>query len=355
MTKTFTVAAAMTLYEKGLFRLDEAIQDYLPAFTNTEVAESDERGVVRLVPARNPISFEHLFTMTSGIPYPGEDSYGGRVFRDIHAAMSSGAVKGNGWSTARLADAAAGVPLCFHPGEYWLYGFSHDILGRLIEVISGKSLGTYMKDTILDPLGLEDTSFYLPPEKYSRLVKPYAYDGGELKEIGELSLPPDQDPGPGGRRFNPPEYVLEYGRQIYRGPPHFESGGAGLVSTLDDMGKYAQMLLNSGRLKDVRILSRKTIDLIRQTHVRTSQMKNFAFPQISGYGYGLGVRTMQDTAAAGLNGSAGEWAWDGALGTWYCIDPAEDLTAVFMIQRTPGGHDDLCRRFAQTVYGAIDD
>jgi CubicO group peptidase (beta-lactamase class C family) len=121
------------------------------------------------------------------------------------------------------------------------------------------------------------------------------------------------------------------------------------------MGKYAGMLLNDGRAKDHRILSRKTIELIRRSHVRPAQMKNFAFLQISGYGYGLGVRTMENTAAAGLNGSAGEWAWDGALGTWYCIDPAEDLTAVFMIQRSPGGHDDLCRRFAQTVYGAIDD
>jgi CubicO group peptidase (beta-lactamase class C family) len=355
MTKTFTIAAAMTLYEKGLFRLAEPVQEYLPAFKNMQVVESDERGVVNLVPAKNPITFEHLFTMTSGIPYPAENSYSGRVFRDIHAAMTADAARGTFWTTARLVDAAAAVPLCFHPGQYWLYGFSHDVLGRLIEILSGKSLGAYIKETILDPLELEDTSFYLPPEKHSRLVKPYAYDGTELTEIRELSFPPDSEPGPEGRGFDPPDYVLEYGRHILRAPPHFESGGAGLVSTLDDMGKYAQMLLNSGKSRDVRILSRKTIALIRENHVRSLQMKNFAFPQLNGYGYGLGVRTMSDTAAAGLNGSAGEWAWDGALGTWYCIDPEEDLTAVFMIQRLPGGHDDLCRRFAQTVYGAIDD
>ncbi|MDR1047184.1 MAG: beta-lactamase family protein [Treponema sp.] len=356
MTKTFTIVAAMTLYEKGLFRLTEPIQEYLPAFKTIQVAESDERGAVNLVPARTPITFEHLFTMTSGIPYPGADSYGGMMFRDIHADMAADAVQGRFWNTAQLVDVAAvAVPLCFHPGQYWLYGFSHDVLGRLIEVLSGKSLGVYIKETILDPLGLEDTSFYLPPEKHSRLVKPYAYAGAKLTEIRELSLPPDEDPEPEERRFNPPDYVLEYGRQIFRAPPHFESGGAGLVSTLDDMGKYAQMLLNCGKSGNARILSRKTIDLIRKNHVRSSQMKNFAFPQINGYGYGLGVRTMEDTAAAGLNGSVGEWAWDGALGTWYCVDPAEDLTAVFMIQRSPGGHDDLCRRFAQTVYGAIDD
>ncbi|MDR1949416.1 MAG: beta-lactamase family protein [Spirochaetaceae bacterium] len=355
MSKTFTVVAAMTLYEKGLFRLAEPIGEYLPAFAKMEVAESDERGLVRLVPAKNPITFEHLFTMTSGIPYPGPDSYGGRMFTDVHDTIAADALRGTFWNTAQMADAAAGIPLCFHPGEYWLYGFSHDILGRLIEVISGKSLGTYMKETIFDPLGLEDTSFYLPREKASRLVKPYEHVNGELIEIGELSHEPGSEPEAGERRFNPPNYILEYGRQMYRYPTPFESGGAGLVSTLDDLGKYAQMLLHSGKSGDVRILSRKTIDLIRKNHVRIGQMRNFAFPQIIGYGYGLGVRIMEDTAAAGLNGSAGEWAWDGALGTWYCVDPREDMTAVFLIQRIPGGYEDLCRRFAQTVYGAIDD
>jgi len=138
-------------------------------------------------------------------------------------------------------------------------------------------------------------------------------------------------------------------------PPLFESGGAGLVSTLGDVGRYAQMLLNFGKLDGERILSRKTIELIRQSHVTDAQAKDFFSPQIRGYGYGLGVRTMTNIARAGLNGSPGEWAWDGALGTWYCVDPAEDLVAVFLVQRLPGAWDDLPKRFAQTVYGAIDD
>jgi CubicO group peptidase (beta-lactamase class C family) len=211
-----------------------------------------------------------------------------------------------------------------------------------------------MKERIFEPLELKDTSFRLPQEKQSRLVKPYDYAGGNLIEIGELSFPPGEDPG-ARRRFNPPNYVLDYGRQALMDTPAFESGGAGLVSTLDDMGVYARMLLNGGKFNNERILSRKTIDLLKRNHVPASRMRNFAFSQLQGYGYGLGVRVMLNAAESGINGSEGEWAWDGALGTWYCVDPAEDLAAVFLIQRLPGGHDDLCRRFAQCLYGALDD
>ena len=129
------------------------------------------------------------------------------------------------------------------------------------------------------------------------------------------------------------------------------------MSTLRDVGKFGLMLLNSGKFPGgERVLSRKTIDLIRENHCSPSQdIPGHGFSSTAGYGYGLGVRTMLDTSAAGLNGSRGEWAWDGMLGTWYCVDPAEDMVAVFMVQRYPGGNENLPKRFAQTVYGAIDD
>jgi CubicO group peptidase (beta-lactamase class C family) len=121
------------------------------------------------------------------------------------------------------------------------------------------------------------------------------------------------------------------------------------------MSRYGRLLVKGGKLGELRILSRKTVELLRQNHVWPEVMSSFAFPQMAGYGYGLGVRTLQDKVPAGLNGSLGEWAWGGKLGTWYCIDPGEDLVAVFLIQRFPGGNDNLPKRFAQTVYGAIDD
>jgi CubicO group peptidase (beta-lactamase class C family) len=328
MTKTFTVAAAMTLYEKGLFKLQDPVAEFLPAFKNMKVAEHDERGIVNLVPAKNPITVRHLFTMTSGIPYPGPESFSSRALSEIQAQHSGG-----GATTAEIVDAVAEAPLCFHPGEYWMYGFSHDILGRLIEVISGKRLGEYLSETIFAPLELTDTAFYVPREKRSRLAKAYTLAETGLMEIHGLAT----DPG-------------EYGKA-----PAFESGGGGLVSTLDDMGRYGNLLLNFGKLDGYRLLSRKTIELIRQDHSNPAHIRAWGFKAQQGYAYGLGVRAMDDIAAAGLNGSPGEWGWDGMLGTYFCVDPAEELVAVFMIQRIPGSLEDLAKRFAQTVYGAIDD
>jgi len=334
MSKTFTVVAAMTLYEKGFFILRQPIADFLPAFKDMKVAEHDEKGIVTLVPAKGPVTFEHLFTMTSGIPYPEEGSYSGRLMAELSEKSARDAAKGKPWNTARTVDEAAKVPLCFHPGEHWMYGFSHDILGRLIEVISGKSLGEYLSETIFKPLGLKDTAFFVPKEKQNRVVKPYSLGPGGLKELTDLH---DDPASPH--------------------PPAFESGGGGLCSTMADCACYAQMLLHQGRpgTPAERILSRKTVELIRTKHCVPTEMSSKVFTHLGGYGYGLGVRTMLDTARAGLNGSVGEWAWDGMLGTYYCVDPAEDLTALFFIQLKSEINSDLQRGFVQTVYSAIDD
>jgi CubicO group peptidase (beta-lactamase class C family) len=325
MSKTFTIVTAMTLYEKGLFKLYDPIGEFIPAFKNSKVAVHDERGQLRIENARSPVTFEHLFTMTSGIPYPGTDSYSSRALAEAHARLEGEL------TTREGAELAAGVPLCFHPGEYWMYGFSHDILGALIETLAGKSLGAYMSETVLEPLGLKDTAFFVPPEKCSRLAKAYEWIAGGLKEKTDLGPVPES-------------------------PPAFESGGGGLFSTSRDVGRYGLMLLGNGKLDGERVLSRKTLELIRRNHLVPAQgLGRFGFSSIAGYGYGLGVRTMTDTALAGLNSSPGEWAWDGMLGTWYAVDPAEDMVAVFLIQRYPGGNENLSKRFAQTVYGAIDD
>ena len=332
MTKTFTIAAAMTLYEKALFRLHQPIADFLPAYKDVKVAESDERGIIKLVPARRPITFEHLFTMTSGIPYPGDSSYTARLMAEVTKKSHSEGKKGKPWNTARMIDEAAKAPLCFHPGEQWMYGFSHDVLGRLIEVISGKTLGEYLSETIFTPLGLKDTAFFVSQEKQNRVVTPYSLDPKGLEEIKAAE---DDQASPN--------------------PPAFESGGGGLCSTMADCARYAQMLLNNGKLENERILSRKTIELIRTNHCDFSILNPSFFPHMCGYGYGLGVRTMVDTARAGLNGSVGEWAWDGYMGTYYLVDPTEEMTALFFIQLVSGINGDLQRGFVQTVYSAIDD
>ena len=332
MTKTFTITAAMTLYEKALFRLHQPIADFLPAFKDVKVAESDARGVIKLVPAKRPITFEHLFTMTSGIPYPGDGSYSS-ILMSMHSKKSGqDAKRGKPWNTAKMVDEAAKTPLCFHPGDQWMYGFSHDVLGRLIEVISGKTLGEYLSETIFKPLGFKDTAFFVLKEKQNRVVKPYNLGPKGLTEITDM-----------GRDNASPN------------PPAFESGGGGLCSTIGDCSIFARMLLGGGKLGNERILSRKTVELISANHCDMEMLKPSFFPHMTGYGYGLGVRTMMNTAAAGLNGSKGEWAWDGLMGTYYLVDPAEDMTALFFIQLLSAINGELQRGFVQTAYSAIDD
>ena len=332
MTKTFTIVAVMTLYEKGLFRLHQNIADFLPAYREPMVAEHDSRGNVRLVPAKRPVTFEHLFTMTSGIPSPGDGSYSARVLAEIHKKAAKDAEKGKPWNTAKMIDEGANMPLCFHPGDYWLYGYSHEVLGRIIEVISGKKFSDYLSQIIFEPLGIKDTAFFVPPEKQDRVAKPYRFTEKGLEEI--VNMPVDH---------------------ASPNPPAFEAGGRGLCSTMADCARYAQMLLHDGKAGSERILSRKTIELIRAKHCVPLEMSSSGFGHLAGYGYGLGVRTMLDTAKAGLNGSAGEWAWDGAMGTYYCVDPREDMTALFFVQILSPFNSEIYRGFVQAVYGAIDD
>ncbi|GHU72090.1 serine hydrolase [Clostridia bacterium] len=329
MTKTFTSVTLMTLYEQGLIRLDDPAYEFIPAFKDVKVAEVDYAGNVNLVPAKRPVTIRQLASMTSGCSYPNDTSASGKAMNRLYEKLN-----GTDAGTLQYAAAAAEAPLAFHPGDHWMYGFSHDILGAIIEVVSGKRFGAYMKEAVLDPLGLSDTAFYCPPEKRGRLAEGYVHEKGK-KPINAV---PD--------RVGPADDA----------PPAFESGGGGLISSLDDVSAFAQMLVNGGKgANGERILSRKTVQLIASNQLNETQKKDFNWESIWGYGYGLCVRTMLNPSETGLNGSVGEFAWDGMMGTWYCVDPLEDITAVFMIQRIPCENHNHPRKVMQVVYGALDD
>lgn len=331
MSKTFTSVALMTLYERGLIRLHEPVYAFIPEFKNMKVVETDAQGNEKLVDAKRPITIAHLCSMTSGIPYPGGGSPSGRAMIEAQKKVEESG-KLNESATVAIVRAVADIPLAFHPGDHWMYGFSHDILGAIVEIVSGKRYGQYLKDEIFDPLGLKDTAFYVPPEKRSRLASAYSCNDGKFI----LAAPPVLDAAPDS-------------------PPPFESGGGGLHSTLDDVSRFAQMLVRGGKLDGTRILSRKTVELIASNQLGDVQQADFNWESIWGYGYGLCVRTMLEPAKAGLNGSVGEFAWDGMLGTWYCVDPKEDMTVVFMIQRFGPENNNHPKRLMQVVYGALDD
>jgi len=324
MTKVFTSVSALMLLEEGRYKMHDPLSAYFPEFAHMQVAETGPSGEVRLVPARREIIVRDLFTMATGWTYPGESC---PTERALTAALYDNPEAPMG--PAEFLTALAGVPLAFHPGEHWRYGFSIDVLGCLVAHLSGQTLGEFMYQRIFEPLGLVDTGFYLPVDKVKRLVTMYDVD----------------DAG----AFTPATFGAPY-----TAPPALEGGGGGLVSTVADVTRFARMLLGEGELDGVRLLSRKSVELMRTNHLTPQQLADYTWDTQRGYGYGLGVRVMMHPEIAGY-GTVGEFAWDGLAGTWFAIDPTEDLVAVLMVQTNPGRHYRFIPLYAGTVYGAIAD
>lgn len=337
-TKVFTVVALMTLYEQGKFLLSDPLETYLPEFSKPMVASYAGSGAAILRPAKRSIQIRDLFTMTSGLPY-GNDFAGPYTTTHIRVEEALQELEGRGgYSVRDFSRRIAQVPLLFDPGSSWCYGLSHDVLGALIEVLSDMDFESYLKKVILDPLGLADTSFFIDDVKLPRLARQYtAPDASAVRSVSER---------------------LDY---YYRPEHAYMSGGAGLLSTLDDLSRFAAMLSMGGTLDGVRILGRKTIDLMRRNHLTPAQTEAFVAAQengwdfMRGYGYGLGVRTMIDPVAAGSNGSIGEFGWAGAAGTWIMVDPSEGLSAAYVQQEFRNPHEGYCHpRLRNAVYALLE-
>ncbi len=333
MTKVFTSAAMLMLLEEGRYRMYDPLSKYIPEFADPKVIEHDAAGHPRLVPARREIVIRDLFTMASGIPYPGEHTISERFMTELFTRYDADMAKGQPWDTLRVAqEIGKNVPLTFHPGEHWWYGYSIDILGALICVLSGKTLEGFLQERIFDPLDLVDTAFTVPKSKLDRFVTIY-----DVKENGKLIPIP--------RKKEDANYYV---------PQPFHGGGGGLTSTARDVGRFARMLLGFGQFESKRLLSRKSVELMRMNHLTPQQMEDYNWNTQRGYGYGLAVRTMLDPAKAGY-GTVGEFAWDGMAGTWFSVDPTEDMVSVLLLQTVPGRHEEFVPLFAQTVYGAMAD
>ena len=324
MSKVITVAGIMKLYEQGLFKMWDPVSEYLPGFRKPKVAQEKPDGSYEIVDAKGEVTLRQLFTMTSGVPYPWADTAAGRIRieKEKEFEASGKPVPGN----IELSNLVGQLPLAFEPGERWMYGFSIDVLGAIIEVLSGKSLGEYLKENIFDPLGMKDTGFFVPAEKHDRIATLY-----HIQE----NLKPEE-------------------RDYPSAAPAFESGGGGLFSTVRDYSRFAQMLLHKGTLDGVRILSRKTVDLISTDHLTPEQRKGDSWDTQRGYGYGLGVRVMTNPELAGINGSVGEWGWDGAFGNWFCVDPKENLTCVYLTTNLPGDHYRFIPKLMASMYASLD-
>ncbi len=331
MTKVFCSAALMMLHEEGCFKMHDPLSKFVPEFKDTKVAEYDAANQLQMVTPHREIVIRDLFTMASGIPYPGEGTPSERGIAEVMQRAEADERAGKPWDARHFAREVAKVPLTFHPGEHWWYGMSIDMLGVLVEIISGQKLGQFMRERIFEPLGLHDTGFFVTDEKAHRLVSMYEFDAKGA--------------------FAPANPRMD---AHYHAEPSMESGGGGLLSTAHDVSRFARMLLGEGELEGVRILSRKSVELMRTNHLTEQQLKDYNWDTQRGYGYGLAVRVMMHPEIAGY-GTVGEFAWDGLAGTWFAVDPAEEMVAVFLVQTNPGRHYEFVPYFAQTVYGAIAD
>jgi CubicO group peptidase (beta-lactamase class C family) len=325
-SKAIVSVAAMTLVEEGKLLLTDPVGKYLPEFMETKVAVAQDGGTgYDVVKARRPITVRDLLTHTSGF------GYGTGVGGDLWAAAGqTGYYFANRDETIRdSVRRIASLPALAQPGAQWVYGYSTDILGALVEVVAGKPLDQVLKERIFDPLGMRDTEFYLSAAKENRLTAVYSQNEGKLERA----------PSPGD--------AVGQGHYV-QGPRKSFSGGAGLLSTATDYARFLQMMLSGGTLDGRRILSRKTVELMTTSHLGDVTFRE-------GQGFGLGFYVVEDVGARGSPGSVGEFGWGGAYHTTYWVDPREELVVVHLTQLVPAGTVDDQGKIRTLVYQAIVD
>jgi CubicO group peptidase (beta-lactamase class C family) len=320
-TKAVTSVAAMILLEQGKLLLSDPVSKYIPEFGNTTVAISDTiRGRYVIVPAKRQIKIIDILTHTSGIPY--HDGIAGPLYRDngFGTFFSDKKEPMEFWMRKLAA-----LPFDAQPGEKYIYGYNMDLMGCVIEKISGMTLSEFFKKNIFEPLRMEDTYFFLPKEKVERLVPLYSFS--EISRKFVMVESPEESP-------------------FVKGPGVCFSGGAGLVSTAEDYAKFLQMLLDGGELNGVRILSPKTVQLMTMNHV--GDLFNEKGPGAEGIGFGFKV--LLDPGKISEPATIGSICWGGYYGTLYWFDPVEKMVAILMVQNPYG---DLVDKFRSMVYQSI--
>lgn len=306
-SKVATVTAALQLYERGFFLLDDPVYEFIPEYRDMYVKDGDST----LKKATAPITMRQLFTMTSGLSYNTE----------TEAFAKARALTGGKMNTLTVAKCLASDPLSFEPGERWQYSLSHDVLGAVVEVISGKKFRDYAKENIFIPLEMND-SYYHNDTVLDRVAEQYRYVDSDEKNI--VNLQSSSESQATGKTINVGKGVSHvFGSE-------YDSGGAGITTTVSDYSKFISALANGGVGENgERIISKGTIDLLRANQLNQTLSKYFFWQQHKGYGYGLGVRTMINTAEGGSNGSVGEFGWGGAAGATVIIDPSLRLSAFY--------------------------
>lgn len=338
MTKAVTSVAVMQLYEQGLLGLDDPVYKYIPAFKETQVLDTfnEADSSYTTVPAQTPVTIRHLLTHTSGITY-GDFNPGKLMAVYKKNGMLGVGLSHNSWTTEEFINRLAKVPLAFQPGERFLYGLNMDVLGRVVEVVSGEKLADYFRNHIFEPLGMTDTWFYLPKEKQPRLVPVYSF-----KQDGSLAMASQNNLAPG----------LDYPQKADN---HHYAGGGGLSSTAPDYARFIQALLNQGALNGNRILGRKTIETMTSDQLIRLNAEGKGISRRPGESFCLGFGLLTAAGEGISSKSAGTYEWAGYFNTKFFIDPHESLIFVGMTQVSPFPHGEFWDRLTAAIYGAIED
>lgn len=327
MTKPVTSLAVMMLFEQGRLRLIDPIAKFIPAFKESRVFIKPGVTGPQLARPTRPITVRDLLTHTAGLSYGFfQDSPIEEMYRTSDPLRPES-------SLAEMVEEVAKIPLLFQPGSDWRYSVATDVLGRLVEIVSGQPLDAFLTEHIFDPLGMTDTGFYVPPEKLTRLAQLYqpAPDGG-LKPM-DLGM---------SRRF------LEPTRNFM--------GGGGLVSTMADYFRFSQMLLDGGKFDRTRLVSRKTIELMTSNHIPPECMPiSMGGSVLGGYGFGLGFRVLVDPAQSLTLGTVGEYGWGGLASTYFFNDPQEKMVGILLTQLIPPETHLIRYDFRNLAYQAIAD
>jgi CubicO group peptidase (beta-lactamase class C family) len=335
MTKPITTVAAMMLWEEGRFELNDEVSRYIPSFADVRVYDKGSAQKPWTVPATEPVRMWHLLTHTAGLTYGF-----------LHTSVVDAVYRSRGyeWGSppgadlAAACDAWADLPLLFQPGSAWGYSVATDVLGRVVEVLSGQSLDTFFAERIFAPLGMTDTSFWVEEARAPRLASLYM---------------PDPSSGRAMR-------LDAFGNAALT-PPTMLSGGGGLVSTADDYARFTTMLLRRGELDGVRLLGPRTLAMMTSNHLPGGRdlgevsTGGFAETTFEGVGFGLGFAVMLDPRASKTLGSRGEFFWGGAASTAFWVDPAEEVTAHFFTQLLPSSTHPIRPQLRQLVYAALVD
>lgn len=328
LTKPITSSAVMILFDRNALSPDTEVRDIFPEFA--DLTYIDENDTIHSYDGA--LTVEHLLTMTSGLPYANNFNKSvcgaGRLFDSVIEGIDS---TGCGdITTEQFCRLAADIPLSFRPGEKWDYGISADILGGIVERVSGMRYGEFLRENIFEPLGMYDTGFYVPEEKRDRLAALYSW--------GEKGLTRD--------------YGNYLGLTDYTAPPAFESGGAGLVSTIGDYARFACMLANRGELDGVRIISEKSFGYMTAPHLGNAQAACL-WDRLSGYNYGSLMRVMTNVDSAQIKTCNGEFGWDGWTGTYFCADSENRIVVLYFTQICGAGTTAEAARISSEVYSKL--